>query len=83
MVIYLGLLYTYILYFVIKNPELRGWGGGGGGAEAKGMVSAPVWSENGNRPIVWNQVWFSRKLRECINIFIDLIPKEEKYENSK
>ena len=48
------------------------------------MVSAPFWSENENRPIlVWNQVWFSRKLRECMNLFIVLIPNEEKCENSK
>ena len=63
-----------------KKPELKGWGRRG----AKGMVSAPVWSENGNRPIlVWNQLWFSRKLRECMNLFIVLIPNEEKCENSK
>ena len=63
---------------MIKNPAFSEGGGGGG------MVSAPFWSENENRPIlVWNQVWFSRKLRECMNLFIVLIPNEEKCENSK
>ena len=27
--------------------------------------------------LVWNQVWFSRELRECMNIFIVSIPNEE------
>ena len=69
---------------MIKNPELKWEGGGGAVGGSKGMVSAPFWSENGNGPIlVWNQVWFSRKLRECMNLFIVYIPNEEKYANSK
>ena len=27
--------------------------------------------------LVWNQVWFSRELRECMGIFIVSIPNEE------
>ena len=27
--------------------------------------------------LIWNQVWFSRELRECMNIFIVSIPNEE------
>ena len=38
------------------------------------------WSENGLKVIlpilVWNQVWFLRKLQECMNVFIISIPNE-------
>ena len=27
--------------------------------------------------LVWNRVWFSRKLRECMNVFMVLIPHDE------
>ena len=45
-------------------------------------VFAPFWSENGSRlcPVwfgnFWNRVWFSRKLRESMNVFIGSIPNE-------
>ena len=39
---------------------------------------APYWSENGYKLclciLVWNRVWFLRKLRECMNVFIVSIP---------
>ena len=58
---------------MIKNPAFRGWGGGG-------MVSAPFWSENGNRPgMVFEE---TTGVYELIYRFLK-IPNEEKCENSK
>ena len=47
-------------------------------------VFAPFWSENGYTLclLVWNLVWFSRELRECLNLFI-VYRKKDKYANSK
>ena len=36
-----------------------------------------VWKRVYTLPIlVWNRLWFSRELRECMNVFIVLIPNE-------
>ena len=40
-------------------------------AAPKGMVFAPFWSENGYKllpDLVWIRVWFSRELREYMNV---------------
>ena len=38
-------------------------------AAPTGRVFALFWSENGYTPIlVWNRVWFSRELRECMKV---------------
>ena len=46
----------------------------------KGMVIAPFWSEKGYRLrpfLVWNRVWFSWELWECLNVFVVSIPDEK------
>ena len=46
---------------------------------SKGVILAPFSSEKGHRlcPFyVWNRVWFSRELRECMNVFIVSIADE-------
>ena len=48
-------------------------------AAPKGMVFVPFRYENGYGVcscLVWNWVWFSRKLRKCMNVFIVSIPNE-------
>ena len=32
--------------------------------------------------LVWNWVWFSRELRECMNVFIISIPDEKERERN-
>ena len=51
--------------------------GTGVGAGNSFRVFAPFWSENGYRlcPGVWNRVWFSKELRERMNVFIVSIPR--------
>ena len=69
--------------------ELAGEGGRGRYslicAAPWGRVFAPFWSENRYTAgipsipplpiLLWNQVWFLRELRECMNVFIVSIPK--------
>ena len=68
------------------------WPGGGVGtalyrliqeyahATPKGMVFAPFRSENMYKLCPYNmvgkRVWFSRELRECVSVFVILIPNE-------
>ena len=44
----------------------------------KVWVFATVWSENGYRlPIlVWNRVWFTRELQQCMSVFIISVPND-------
>ena len=42
-----------------------------------GFWAVLVWKRVYTLPIlVWNRVWFSRELRECMNVFIVSIPNE-------
>ena len=47
-----------------------------------GLLGLVFWSENTLLILVWNQVWFSRKLQECtcMNIFIISVPNDYKKE---
>ena len=56
---------------------------GGGAPKGGGFCAILVWKRVYTLPIlVWNLVWFSRELRECMNIFI-VYRKKDKYANSK
>ena len=46
-------------------------------AAPSGGVFAPFESENTLPILVWNRVWLSRELRECMNEFIVSIPNEQ------
>ena len=63
--------------------------GGGGGVlpcisnigmcrhSGEGFWAVLVWKWVYTLPIlVWNRVWFSRELRQCMNVFILSIPNE-------
>ena len=45
-------------------------------AAPSGRVFGPFWTENGYAQ-VWNRVWFSRELRERMNVFIFSILNEK------